>query len=177
MILINEQQIRLRIPASQNVEMTLLRPNILLYQETRLMEIMGYSFYTDIVNKYTNQTLNAAELLLLNEIHPVIAFGGLHLALPFIWGQISNRGVIQQSGDFTSPASDLSLRLIRESISQSVSHYEARLIKYLELNRTTFPLWTYISTDLVQPELQNPNDFGMILDHFGDCGCSTCKKN
>lgn len=177
MILINEQQIRARIPASANVEMSLLKPNIQLYQETRLVEILGWAFYNDIVIKYTNQSLNANEQTLLTTmIHPLIAFGGLKVSIPFLWGQISNRGVIQQSGDFVAPATDSAFRAMRDSITQAVNHYEERLIKYLELNKTQFALWTNSTGNLQQPETQSPNDFGFILDYFdntsNDCHSS-----
>lgn len=183
MILINEQQIRARIPASANVEMSLLRPNIILYQETRLEEILGSSFYADIVTKYGNQTLSVAEqFLLTNYIHPVISYGGLNISIPFLYAQISNRGIVQQSGDFTTTALDSAFRQLRDSVKTSLDNYEAKLLKYLKLNRGTFPLYSYIDTDVVNPEVQSPNDFGMVLDFFGGscdeielggCGCGS----
>lgn len=177
MILINEQQIRSRIPASANIEMSLLRPNILLYQETRLVEIMGWSFYNDFVTKYGNQTLNSDEQALLLIIHPTISYGGLMTTIPYIWSQISNRGIIQQNGDFTNPSSDSAFRLMRDNLKTSVDHYERRLLKYLEVNKGLFPLWKYINTDLQSPETQVPNDFGFILDYFKNEECDGCKKN
>jgi len=177
MILINEQQIRARIPASANVEMSLLRPNIQLYQETRLAEILGWIFYQDIITKYGNQTLNSAEQTLLTTmIHPLIAFGGLKITIPFLWGQISNRGVIQQSGDFTAPATDAAFRAMRDSITSAVNHYEERLIKYLELNKSTFTLWTSSTNNLQNPETQSPNDFGFILDFFDNVSGEPCQS-
>jgi len=170
MILINEQQIRNRIPASANIEMSLLRPNIILYQETRLEEILGSTFYNDISTKYTNQTLNANEQALLqNYIHPCIIYGGLNISIPFLFAQISNRGIIQQTGDFTNTAGDLAFRQLRETVKNSIDNYEQKLIKW--------PLWTNFSTDVSKPEEQSPNDFGMVLDFFGQCSedyvCST----
>lgn len=176
MILINEQQIRSRIPASANIEMTLLRPNITLYQETRLEEILGSSFYNDIVTKYTNQTLNASELALLTGyIHPVIVYGGLHISIPFIYAQVSNRGVVQQSGDFTNTASVEAFRQLRDSVKSSLDSYETKLLKYLKINKNLFPLYVSINTDVVNPEVQKPNDFGMVLDFFGnECYDDNC---
>lgn len=183
MILINEQQIRARIPASANIEMSLLRPNIILYQETRLEEILGSSFYNDIVLKYTNQTLSVAEqTLLINYIHPVISYGGLNISIPFLYAQISNRGIVQQTGDFTNTAGDSAFRQLRDSVKSSTDSYEQKLIKYLKLNASSFPLYTYNSGDVVNPENQSPNDFGMVLDFFGGtcdnielggCGCGS----
>lgn len=179
MILINEQQIRSRIPASANIEMTLLRPNITLYQETRLEEILGSSFYNDLISKYASQTLNASELALLTGyIHPVIVYGGLHISIPFIYAQVSNRGVVQQSGDFTNTASVEAFRQLRDSVKSSLDSYETKLLKYLKINKNLFPLYVSLNTDVVNPEVQKPNDFGMVLDFFGsdcdyDCSCSS----
>lgn len=174
-LIINEQQIRERIPASANVEMSLLRPNILLYQETRLEEILGSTFYNHFVTAYINGNLSNDEILLLGHIHPTIAFGGLYITIPFLAAQISNRGIINQSGDFTAPAPDTTLRLLRESVGTSTHHYEERLIKFLKLNKSLYPLWKYDKDAVQNPETQSPNDFGMILNHFKeDKNCGSC---
>ncbi len=92
------------------------------------MPILGTVFYNHLLEAYNDQTLTPEEEQLVLFIQPVIAWRSAEDAVFGLTYQLKNKGLQQQSGDFSQPVSRSEVAFGMEHYAQKASFFEMRLI-------------------------------------------------
>jgi hypothetical protein len=163
-LFVSEQYMRDNLPISKNLDTKDIKPNIQSSQELYTQDILGSDFYEDLQTKFSAQTLNNEEIVLVQEyIKPAIAYRALGMALPFLAFNIKNKGPQQQSDDFSTSAPGNELRFLISNVENRAEFYENRLVKYLCKNGNLFPLYKSQSDAIIQPNNKNGWENGLIF--------------
>ena len=163
-LLVSEQYLRDNLPISRNLDTKDVTPNIQAAQELYLQDILGSVFYEYIMNVFSAQTLNANEVILVQDyIKPAVAYRTLEMALPFLQYQIKNKGAARQTSEFGDSADFTQLRFIINEVGNRAQFYERRLVRYLSINGTLFPQYVSNNDDIIKPNPKNGWDNGGLL--------------
>lgn len=161
---ITENYLKTNTPITANVDVTDVTPYIATQAQLRVMPILGTVFYNHLLDAYNNQTLTPEEETLVQFIQPVIAWRSAEDAVFGLTYQLKNKGLQQQSGDYSQPVTRSEVAFGMEHFAQKASFFEMRLIKYLIKNKAEYPI--FIShenrdTDL-RPQIE-------CVQCLGDC--------
>jgi hypothetical protein len=139
---------------SQNMDVALLEPHLLIAQQLYLEPVLGTALYTDIINKFDSVTgLTGASLTLYNDyIVPALAYASWFCAAPFLHFKTQRQGVGVQTSDSQTPVTVEELSLYVARIENLMNYYLNRITNYLvEDNYVNFPLFRSDDT----PKLTN----------------------
>jgi hypothetical protein len=163
-LLVSEQYMRDNLPISRNLDTKDITPNIQASQELYLQDILGQNFYQYIMNTFSAQTLNANEVILVQDyIKPAVAYRALEMALPFLQYNIKNKGAMRQTTEFGDSADFTQMRFLLNEVSNRAQFYEKRLVKYLSANDNLFPQFITNNDDIIKPNPRNGWDNGGLL--------------
>jgi hypothetical protein len=139
-------------------------PYVATQAQLRVMPILGTVFYNHLREAYNDQTLTPEEEQLVAFIQPVIAWRSAEDAVFGLTYQLKNKGLQQQSGDFSQPVTRSEVAFGMEHYAQKASFFEMRLIKYLIKNKAEYPIFISQAnrdTDL-RPQIE-------CVQCIGDC--------
>ena len=163
-LFISEQYMRDNLPISRNLDTKDITPNIQAAQELYLQDILGSVFYEYLMNVYSAQTLNANEIILVQDyIKPAVAYRTLEMALPFLSYQIKNKGAQRQFEDFGDSADFTQLRFIINETGNRAQFYERRLVRYLNVNNTLYPQYIINNDGIIPANNGNGWDNGGLI--------------
>lgn len=162
---ITETYIKETTGISNNVDPQDVMPYVRPAAELHTSLILGREYFDDLVTKYNAETLTAAEIILVEHIQPAVAWRGASLAISFSWSQFKNKGPQFQNGTFSSTLDLNSLTYMRNEYENMAEYYENRVLKFLQLNKTTYPGWTADSNtdDTAPDETTNWDNGGMFI--------------
>jgi hypothetical protein len=160
---ITENYLKTNTPITANVDVTDVTPYIATQAQLRVMPILGTVFYTYLLAEYNAQTLNPDEEALVLFIQPVIAWRSAEDAVFGLTYQLKNKGLQQQSGDFSTSVSRSEVAFGMEHYAQKASFFEQRLIRYLIANKDKYPEFTDASN--------RDTDLRPMIDNC-DCNCN-----
>lgn len=138
---VSENYLKEFTPISRNVDITEIVPFL---EETELIntrELLGKPLYDDLKTKFINQTLSSDEITLVNLIKKSIAYRASELCLPFLNFKIVGKGPQKLRGEFSDPASLEDMKYIRHELKNYAEYHEERVVDYLTLNGSIFPLY------------------------------------
>lgn len=156
-LFISEDYLKKYTPIGKLVQWTELEPTALIVQQSTMQDILGTNFYNYLLDKFSTQTLNTNEIILMNYIKPALAYRVADKTLPFIHYQIKNKGAMVQRGDYSDAVDIDTLRYLREELSGSAEFHEKRLIEYLCKNENLYPEYKNNNMDYMKPA-RNSND-------------------
>lgn len=160
----SEQYLRDNLPISRNLDSKDLMPNVQIAEEMIIQNILGSEFYEYLYDKFTGQTLNANEVILVQDyIKPPQAYRALALALPFLYSSIKNKGPQTQSEDFSNSVDLTSLKFLINETKNRAEFYENRLQMYLCKNSGLFPQYTQNNDGVILPDKEQGFDSGLIF--------------
>lgn len=132
--IVNSEQLKTLTSISNNLDVELLNPHLLIAQQLYIAPVLGTALYDDIVKRFDNQTLTGDSLTLYEEyIVPAIAYSSWYSAAPFLAYKTTRAGIQTMS------ASDgANVALIPEEMAVYIGRvqnlkdfYCERLNKYL----------------------------------------------
>lgn len=177
---VSQQYLQDNLPISRNLDTKDLTPHLQMAEELYIQDILGANFYTYLINAFSAQTLNASEVTLVQDyIKPAEAYRCLALALPFLNGQIKNKGAQAQFEDFSTNPDYTYMRYMQNELDNRSQFYEKRLNSFLCLSGTSFPQYITNNTDIISPDKNVGWDGGLIFYGGGSSvqlGCRTCNN-
>lgn len=104
-----------------------------------LRAMLGTHFWTDLLIKYNNMTLNADELIVVEQMQTSIAFRVKAELCQEASLQLSNKGLIHQVIDNGSSVSLEEIKYRYDQLLQRAIQAESSLAKYLCENKNLYP--------------------------------------
>jgi hypothetical protein len=177
---VSEQYLQDNLPISRNLDIKDLTPHLQMAEELFIQDILGANFYTYLINAFSAQTLTNDEVILVQDyIKPAEAYRCLALALPFLNGQIKNKGSQHQFEDYSENPDLTYLKYLQNELDNRAQFYDKRLNSFLSLSGNSFSQYTTNNTDIISPNQQAGWDSGLIFYGGGDgirLGCRTCNN-
>ena len=158
---VGEKFIKNRTQLSKNIDFADISNNIEVAAITYVREILGQTFFDDLLEKYNDQTLDGKEIELVEIIKYIVAYRAADLTIPFLSFSIMNVGVQTKSGEFSQSVGLDIINYIRNEVKKFAHINETKLKKYLEENKEDFTIWK--SKD--NKKIKAPNE-----DNSGETG-------
>lgn len=128
-----------------NVDNKLLLPILVVVQDVYLQAILGTPLFEDLQDKIeTDPTLagNANELLLMRKyIKKVLMYYVCMHAPMALKYRMMNKGVMIKSSENSQAAEAIELKVVKDEFKYIAETYAELLTKYLNENKTLFPLY------------------------------------
>lgn len=163
---IDEDYIKKNSPVTYNVQPVDLYPHLDDAQQIHIQNILGDTFYEDLLTKFDAGTLNTDEQTLVDKyLKPALLWRTLWLALPFLTSQLRSKGLIQYSDESGQQSDIKSFYFVRNVVEDRAGYRENLMVKYLKKNESLFPLYKNVSNDdIIKPDKeQNNQDMGFIF--------------
>ncbi len=146
--ILTKEQLLTLTSISENMDVELLQPHLLIAQQLYVSPVLGDALYSDIVSKYDNNSITGDTLTLYNDyIVPAIAYAAWFSAAPFLQFKTQRNGIQTQASDNNTPVTVEELSLYINRVENLKNFYCERLNKYLiEDNGTKFPLFRQDNT-------------------------------
>jgi hypothetical protein len=148
-LFISETYVKNNTVIDENVDMRLILPSIRDAQELRIHPILGTPLYEDLITKITASTLNADEIILLDQyIATSMLQHTLYECSVSMLFKYRNRSVNTGGGENFNPISYEDLQFLRDDWKNKAEERDKRLINYLMDNSSLYPAYTTASDDL-----------------------------
>lgn len=128
---------------SENMDVELLQPHLLIAQQLYVQPVLGDALYNDIITRFDNQTLTGDTWTLFEDyILPAIAYGAWFSAAPFLNYKTQRAGIQTLASPDNTPVTVEELSLYIARVENYKNFYCQRLNDYLvEDNYVKFPLF------------------------------------
>ena len=154
---------------NDNVDYKLLKPIIVTVQDMYIHPILGTGLYNEIKTQITTPPVSALNQTLLDDyIQPAVIWRVMQDA-PFpMTFKFMNKSVVKRNSDNSDSPSTDELIQLSDKFREKAEFYTKRLIKYLEANCTSYPLYDNPgdACDTIYP-YKTAYDTGMFLDDDG----------
>lgn len=144
---VSENWLKTKIPLTANIDMVKVLPYVESQADMRIQPILGTYFYNYLLGKYNAQTLTPDETTLVKKIQYAIGWRAVEDCILGISFELKNKGIQQQSGDYSSPTTLAEANYIEGRMAKKAEFYEERLIKWLQANYSLFPQFTDSQND------------------------------
>lgn len=126
-----------------NVDATDLNYAVKTAADTFVRSYLGTYFYNDLLTKFNAQTLTGDEVTLVQDyIKNAVAWRAATEAVMNTTYSVRNKGVQQQSGDFSATPEFRVVPWIYDKTREKADFYDSRLRDYLVDNKNLFPNFT-----------------------------------
>lgn len=141
--LITQTEFRDRISVlNHNLEIDRLVQHFRTVQELKLSEVLGTPLYDELVSQVSTSSITTDnEKLRSDYIAPYLSFQIFYEFAEQSYGQVTNTGAQKFNGVNTVPIETAYITSLKRQAGQSAMAYAERMIKYLNENRTKYPLW------------------------------------
>lgn len=133
----------------ENVDNKLLLPTLTMVQDIYLQKILGTPLFDDLKTKITADPTLAAYpnhlALMQNYVKKVLIYYVCMNSIYALRFRMMNKGVMVKSGENSSAADYLELKVLKDEFRMTAESYAELLTRYLKENTTTFPLYDDIS--------------------------------
>lgn len=174
-ILLTEDYFKQNLPVTLNVDFQSILSGIIIAQDRYVLDTLGTNLYTTVINNVTANTLSGSYAKLATDyIQPVVLWGGLYEAFPWLQFKITNQGVVTRVSENGVAATDDQFKFLRENIRNNMEQYQQRLVKYLIASPSLFPEYnTGNSTiDTIKPRRRHIYNNGIYLGNGGIDNCT-----
>jgi len=141
--IVTSVQLKALTSISDNLDVELLNPHLLIAQQLYVAPVLGDALYSDIISRFNNNTLTGDTLTLYEEyIVPAIAFSAWFSSAPFLNFKTQRAGIQTLSSPDNTPVTVEELSLYIARVQNLKDFYCDRLNKYLITdNYVKFPLF------------------------------------
>ena len=139
---ITENWLKVNTPITANIDAVKIFPFVQSQSDMRIQPILGTYFYRYLLTAYNAQTLTPDEEVLVAKIQPAIAWRAVEDCVLAISYALKNKGVQQQSGDYSQPVTFQEIAHLQNHYSQKAEFYERRIIEWLRCNKYLYPEFT-----------------------------------
>ena len=139
--IVNAAKLKEFTSISDNIDCNLLEPYLQISQEMYISPILGEDLYSDIVDRYDNNTLtgDCYNTLYEDYLIPAIGYTAFYSAAPFIAYKMQRGGLLKHKTDNSETISVEEFTKYSERLENIKNFYMRRLEKYLCDNRSCFP--------------------------------------
>lgn len=125
-----------------NLTPTVFIPYVEKAQEQYLVKVLGDELIDELETQHSGGSLSATNLKLWNKVIKVLGPLAKYNLTPEVADKISNTGVnVSNSNDFI-PSTDRGIYFLRSSLLNNGYMAIDALYRFLEKNKTDYPLWT-----------------------------------
>jgi hypothetical protein len=165
-LFISENKLKENSFINENVDDKLLRTTIIQVQDMQVHPLLGSGLYNELKDQITNNNVSTDNRTLLQDyVQPVIiwwvmADGTIPLTYKFM-----NKSVVKKNSENSQSAELEELITVANNFKNKAEFYTKRLIKFLEANEVTYPLYLNPGDDIdtLHP-LRSAYQTGMNLD-------------
>lgn len=159
-LFISEQYIKDTSYIDENVDIKLLRANILETQDVRILPILGTALYDDLKTKINTGTVSSTTgytTLLDTYISPALKYWVLHDGAYILQYKIMNKGIVTRSSENADNIGIQELDRLMAFFKDRAEFYSERITKYLLENDSTFTLYNNAGNgvDTIYPKYNN----------------------
>jgi DNA replication protein DnaD len=138
------------------------------------MPVLGSEFYNYLVSGFTNNTLSAQEVLLVDVIKPTALYFTISQFLTFNTYPVKNIGSQKSRTDYSNHADDSNLKVLpyqKNEIDGLAGFYLSQLQLFLKDNKALYPQYTNPSNydDGISPSTTQNYSFGIIIPPSNNC--------
>lgn len=177
-LFISEQYIKDTSYIDENVDVKLLRANILETQDIRILPILGTALYEELKTQIDGGSLTSENTTLLDTyISPALKYWVLHDGAYILQYKIMNKGIVERSSENATNIPQNELLSLMAFFKDRAEWYSERITKFLLENDTTYPLYQNPGNgiDTINPKHNNytqgwhlgdsPNTYGLDIDY------------
>jgi len=182
-LLISETKLKSFTSINKNVDIDVIRAEILVTQDLHLQSVLGTKFYNSLLAKVslTGNTFTSDETTLVNDyIAPFLVQKSYAELLPFLWARTMNRGVVTGEMENATSVDPETMKYLRGIQIQRADFYRQRLLDYLitGAGQGIFPDYlSATSTDGMTPIKTQRYSGGIVLNHTTRKGYAYPKGN
>jgi hypothetical protein len=168
-LLISEQKLKSFTSINKNVDMDLIRAEILVSQDIYLQQVLGTKFLNHLYSKVnsTGNTFNSDEKTLVDEyIAPFLIQQSYATLIPSLWARTLNRGIMTGDAESASSIDVETMKYLKSIQQQKSDFYKQRLVDYLTcgLGQNKFPEYLSQTTqDGMKPDKQTNYQSPIVL--------------
>lgn len=137
---VTENFLKTKTPITSNCDVNDVAPWVQPAAEMRIKPILGGYFFKDLLAKYNSQSLNPAEVELVELIKPVVAWRAAALAVYGLSRQLKNKGLQIQDGENSDGVELKEVTFGMDHYNQIASQYQRDLIDFLVENKSSYPV-------------------------------------
>lgn len=150
--IINNKYLKEYSPIPLNYDLSEVRNYIITAQEIWVRPLLGDPLMAEIEQQVTENTLTEENgTLLVEALWPYLAYAVTFESLPFLWADISEKGITLGKSENSESINLKDLGYIQNHLRTQVEAKKEYLIRWLDDRAETFPLY-----------------------HPSDCECQTC---
>lgn len=142
--LIDIQDFRRLTPVSFNLDEQWLN-GIWDYCQNEIIQCLGASLVTEILDQINANTLTPANVELLNLIKPVFCWSMYSNSVMYVSYRMENKGMTHNLDNSAVQISSSSISKMQLDAKQKSDYYFKILIKFLNTNHLAYPLYPYQS--------------------------------
>lgn len=142
-LFISEQYIKDSSYIDENVDIKLLRNNILETQDMRIRGIIGTGIYDQLKTQVQNSTKTALNNTLLDDyIKPALKYWVLHDSALILTFKVMNKSIVKRNSENSETIQTTDLDRLMDHFKIRAEYYSERITKYLIENESSYPLYT-----------------------------------
>lgn len=170
-LIITENYLKQNGVISDNADMKLITPTILLVQDMHIHPLLGTDLFDEVCDQIDNNNTTALNQTLLDDyVLPALMWYVQSKVAPIFKYRFENKGVMVKNSDNSSSADLNEVQYMMDTFRQYAEEYAQRCTRYLEENSNDYPLYTLNSDgDDIQARANNYSN-GFALDS-DSCGC------
>jgi len=159
---VTENYLKAKTPITENVAATDIMPFVEPTASAWMQSILGTFFFKHLLSAYNNQTLTAAEVVLVEKIQPAVAWRAASDCVIGLTYQLKNKGLQKQNGDNSEAVELTEATFVMRHYEQKAEFFEAMVRKFLTKNKEDYPQFT--SKQNKDSELTPQKDDNFNLD-------------
>lgn len=169
-LLITESKLKSFTSINKNVDINLIKAEILITQDVYLEQILGTKFINSLYDKIsvTGNTFTDDEKTLVDDfIAPYLIQMSYATLIPQLWARSVNRGIMEGNAESAQSVDVETMKYLKSIQLQKANHYEQRLIDYLNCEGGKDKFTDYInqnSTDGVTPQKTSGFNSPIVID-------------
>ena len=141
-LLVSAEAVKSFTEVNENLDESILLPNLQISQDIGLQTIVGTPFYTHILDAASGGTLTQQETILVEDyITPYLLWRAVYEALPSIWMRMMNKSVSIGESPNSKSVYKGDLSYLRNIHQSRFEFYSQRLQDYMVYRQAAFPLY------------------------------------
>tara|TARA_R110002126_G_scaffold12897_1_gene55362 strand:- start:1314 stop:1907 length:594 start_codon:yes stop_codon:yes gene_type:complete len=141
-LLVSAEVVKSFSNTNENLDESLLLPNIQIAQEIGLQTLLSTKFYNHILNAAQNGTLTAAETTLLEDyIQPYLLWRAVYEAIPTMYMRMMNKSISIGESPNAKSVDKGDMSYLRNIHQNRYEFYSQRLQDYIAPRNADYPLY------------------------------------
>lgn len=167
-LFITDNKLKSFTSINRNVDVNILKSEIIIAQDTGLQPILGTKFYNELQSRITltGNTFSLDEKELVDEyISPFLIQEAYFQSIPFLHLRTMNRGIVEGQMESATSVDIETMKYLRGVQKQRADFYRQRLLEYLQFNNHLFPTYTVqTNNDGMMPQRNQSYSGGIYLN-------------